>query len=159
MEEILKNTSEQMRKQNNRGTQYPLFVIQDKIKVYGASDWKDEMERNSDSDQHCEDCSKIAEEKGELPDTCEEDDCGDDCFNHYSWEWQFDLRAGVFFTEEACNNHIKQNDYHYHKDVRSYVAGAWRNEEMVAVMQSVLKLTADDKKSIPHQMQLPSCYK
>jgi hypothetical protein len=160
--EILKQTSEQMRSQNNRGTQYPLFVIQDKKEVVTHGDYCDfhkysgEEGNEIEEKDVCEECESKACSDGFL-ETSPCVDCGVQYYLPVKEIWEFNLRAGVFFTEKACDEHIKQNDYHYSKNVRSYVIGAWRNEEMKAVMQSILEKTAE--KEIPNEMQLPSCYK
>jgi len=80
-------------------------------------------------------------------DLCEEhhedDDLDTACvscgFKHYlpvRNEEEFDLRAGVFFTAEACDAHIAQNKHHYEgMKAVSYGISAWRNPEMQTVMQ------------------------
>jgi hypothetical protein len=161
----LLETSKLMREQNNRGTQYPLFIIQQEVetitgdgrgdrKIYWNGDSQESitaeqyevLEDAEIEDEPCEAVSKVLEEVGleELSD-----------FDPSDWErlevkdeYVFADNAGFFFTEKACHDHIESNHYHYSKP-RSYVISAWRNPEMVAVMQSIIKLTGDD---------IPSCY-
>ena len=74
----------------------------------------------------------------------------DDCheyFSFYSTIDVFNLRAGVFFTEKACQEHIDQNDYHYNKP-RVFAVSAWRNYEMQEVMQHISALTTEDNKPV-----------
>lgn len=138
----------QMIAQNNRATQYPLFVVQEKRKVYGSSEWCNETERKEEFDgELCESCKKLGDENDVIPEYC--DDCDPDCFISFNWEYPFDLRAGVFFTAEACEDHIRANSYHYN-DGKSYaISGAWRNPEMFAVL-NMLFIIAGKK--------IPSCY-
>lgn len=152
---ILQETSKNMRTQNNRATQYPLFVIQNRVKEWVAPEvgvgyeYK-ELKEDYDNDDICDSCmAAIESEKAEYPD---EDCvyCSEGLYNHYNLKWEFDLTAGVFFTEEAAKKHIKQNYYHYHEDVRTYVVGAWRNPEMQEVMKMLVGLTGED---IPQQYE------
>lgn len=148
-EELLE-ISKLMREQDNRSTQYPIFIVVEKKKIYGVDEnWSNGRERKEDYDEPlCDRCEAIAEGNGpDIPDEC--DDCPSDAFVYYREEdHEPNLMAGFFLTEKACKNHIEYNDYHYTKP-SSYVVSAWRNPEMVAVMQSILKLTGED---------LPSCY-
>lgn len=153
MNSIIKETSKQMRIQNNRATQYPLFVIQDKKTYPTHNDYCDyhayinDDGEEVDEEDVCEDCQEKAE-GGEFNDLNCCINCGVKRYLPIKEVWEFDLSAGVFFTEKACHKHIECNNYHYSKNVRSYVVGAWRNIEMVKVMQSLLKLTGEE---IPNQ--------
>ena len=98
-----------------------------------------------DSEEMCESCQA---DEFYADEDCEECECGRKTRMCFDWKWEMDDRAGVFFTERACEFHIAQNHYHYNKP-RSYVISAWRNPEMVETMQMILKLTGDD---------IPSCY-
>lgn len=149
-EKILKRTSKNMRQQSNRLTMYPLFVIlvDKKIWVEPYCDY-DTRERKEEVDpcDLCEKCKDLEEECKELPEDCTE--CEEESYDHFKQEQDFDLNAGVFFTEQACQDHIDANDYHY-SNPRSYAISAWRNPEMVAVMNQILELT---KGGIPPHYQ------
>lgn len=60
--------------------------------------------------------------------------------------WQkanFDYKdeyQNAFFTAKACKEHIRLNDYHYHKPV-DYLTHAWRNPEMEMVIKFLCELT------------------
>lgn len=103
-------TGENMLTQSNRGTQYPLFVIQD--------------------------VHRRAPTIHEDPDGVEKVD--DEEFE-YVEERQFNLKAGVFFTEAAAQQHIDENHYHY-TDPSIYVVSAWRNPEMQALMRQTINI-------------------
>lgn len=137
-------TSQLMRTQDNRATQYPLFVVQE-YKEVGQPDG-------------CGDRTIYV--NGEDTLTAEEYDwaceAGDDEDNEWfrsdideyravsvSDEWVISDMAGFFFTEKACHDHIAQNKHHYNQP-RSYVISAWRNYEMQEVMRAILKIMGED---------------
>ncbi len=137
--EKIKEIGKKMIAQNNRATQYPLFLIQTK-------------ERTTTHEDFADDWAWLDEEGGELDKEkiCDEHREGDEemepcaaCGYSKSYpvkeDWQFDLRAGVFFTEEACKEHIRLNHYHYNEP-RVYCIGAWRNDEMQSIMQHMCEL-------------------
>lgn len=145
-QKFINDLAEKMTTQSNRATQYPLFVIQSDVKRYGPEGWGNNVERKDDMREGmCDDC-KQKDESGTAPDHC--DNCDPDCFAHFNWEQEFDLNAGVFLTEEACNRHVKFNDYHYIKP-KSYVIGCWRNYETEELMKIVFALAGKEA---------PSCY-
>lgn len=159
----LQETSRLMRTQSNRHTQFPLFIIQEQQEVpkatgcgnltkYFNSDTLSEMtveqynaieeyQDNDEVDENDIELIKLLEDVGyEALNDIDLTDWREVC---YDLEWVYRDEAGVFFTEQACHEHIESNNYHYNKP-RSYVISAWRNPEMVAVMQMILKLTGDD---------------
>lgn len=135
-----------MNTQSNRATQFPLFAIQTEVKAYGDESWCNEAERKEDHDGEllCDGCKKKIDQNEELPEYCS--NCDPECFVWFNWEKRFDLTAGVFLTEEACENHIKQNYYHYHKPM-SYVICAWRNPEMQMLFQLIFSLAGKEAPS------------
>lgn len=162
----LLETSRLMRTQDNRGTQYPLFVVQEELEVgkpdgcgensqYWSDEYAtltveqyDELERAQDGFTHDTDVVKDALEAIGV-ESVDDIDLGDWRKVDYDIEPTISDRAGFFFTEAACELHIRQNHYHYTKP-RSYVISAWRNPEMVMVMQTILMLTGEE---------IPSHYK
>lgn len=142
----LKAIGSEMVQQNNRATENVMFVIEVDKKVWvTAGEDYDERERVEDTNEFmlCESCAKDFEESGgERPlESCEQ--CDEECFNHYRIERTFDLRAGVFLTAKACNEHIQANAYHY-DNPKSFGISAWRNPEMQAVMQMLIFLSGND---------------
>jgi len=148
----LKTIGMSMAEQDNRGTQYPLFVIQVDYKDYAleGGDWDEKERKDHDLINERDLCGKCAKlwEKSELPEECWEWGC-EESFDYFTVKTKFDLEAGVFFTEEACHQHIEENKHHYDNPT-SYVVSAWRNPEMVAVMQTIIKSA---------QREVPSHYK
>lgn len=103
-------TGKRMAEQDNRGTQYPLFVIQNRIQRQPG------IHEDADGVDHDDDGN-------ELP---------------FKYEYVFDLQAGIFFTQHAALKHLTENAHHYNKP-KIYAVGAWRNPEMQAVMRSIIK--------------------
>ena len=145
----LKKIGEEMLKQSNRHTQFPLFVVQHEVErrvnpTDEDYDIKERWEDYNDSYGYCEECEKLME-KGDPPkEEC--DDCDDECFVFMKVEKEIDTRAGTFLTAKACEEHISENNYHYQKP-RSYAISAWRNEEMQLIMKNILSLAT---KEIPN---------
>ncbi len=141
-EKFLLELGQKMNAQDNRATQFPLFVIQHTVQVpaYHHEMEYDGKERKDDDcdDLICEECRLLEE----MPDNCEK--CDPKCFNYYKNEEQFDLEAGVFLTAEACDEHIKLNSYHYHHP-KSYGIGAWRNPEMQNLLRILSKNASSDR--------------
>lgn len=150
----VKATATEMVAQDNRGTQYPLFVVQVDKKAYVnyRDDWEHKERSNYDGvdmDDYrkllCARCRNHYDEKGDVPETCLGEkldgalECDDEAYWYYNIVDDFDLMAGVFFTAKACDEHIKENHYHY-SNPRSYGVGAWRNPEMQAVMRTIIKV-------------------
>lgn len=143
--QTITRAGENMLKQDNRATQYPLFVIQQDVRRF-VNPGEDYNERERTEDVHeywlCDDCMKIHENGQELPPECEK--CDEDAFVHYVIEQEFVIsQAGVFLTEEACETHIRENHYHY-RNPRSYVISAWRNPEMQAVMRQTIGIAGKE---------------
>ncbi len=139
-EKFLLELGYKMNAQDNRMTQFPLFVIQHTVRVpsYFHEMEYDDCERKEDIEDEdlCESCRKLRSEGDEIPDNCE--NCDSECYNYWKNEEQFDLEAGVFLTAEACEDHIKLNHYHYNNP-KSYAIGAWRNPEMQNLLRILSK--------------------
>lgn len=117
----LEKIGKEMIRQNNRATQFPLFIIMEDVKVYGLDpDWQD--------------CESEENEEGDLV--------------YYRMEEQPNLSAGVFFTAKACEDHIRANHYHYNNP-RSYGISAWRNYEMQTVMLEIVARGLEKGEKIP----------
>lgn len=104
-----------MAKQSNYHTQYPLFVIQ--------VDYKRQPGIHEDATG-----TELGEDNEEL---------------EYVTDQKFDLTAGVFFTVEACREHIAMNSYHY-DNPRPFCISAWRNPDMQAVMRQIINTATDE---------------
>ena len=79
--------SNEMNQQDNRATQYPLYVIQS-LQATGTPEDYEEFERNESesSEQYlCDDCKEM---DGDLPDICK--DCDDKAFLFLKYAFAFD---------------------------------------------------------------------
>ncbi len=138
----IKNISNEMRKQNNRCTQYPLFVIVDTVlraAPYGQEDGRERIEE-TEPDSLCHSCLIRYQQDEDIPNECR--DCEPKAFNYYIEVEEPQLEYGVFFTAKACDDCITSNHYHFRKP-RSYGIGSYRNYEMQAVQQHLLSLTGN----------------
>ena len=160
-DESMKELGKKMNAQDNRSTQFPLFVVQELKEVVKADGCGDrtiyvyeEQELSYEQyneilemqDEEDEAVKKEFVEKSEMFDDIEELDK----FNPYDWraidvsdEWVISDMAGTFFTAEACERHIAQNHYHYTQP-RSYAISAWRNYEMQELMEHLSALGSED---------------
>lgn len=124
--------------QDNRSTAFPLFIIQEKKRrwVPPELDWH-ERERKDEFDLEdlCKECQALDGAEKEIILDC--DDCSDSTYDHFVVSREPNLKAGVFFTAEACEEHIAENAYHY-KEPSSYAISAWRNVEVQQVMVMLL---------------------
>lgn len=140
---LMLETSKEMNTQDNRCTEYPLFVVWEKVKDYGDVSWCDQVERKPeiDIDNLCEKCQEKYRIE-DLPEYCE--DCDEDCFVWFNWEWKPNLKAGFFLTAKACQEHIDQNDYHY-SEAKTYAYGCWRNPEMEEIIKFMREISKGKK--------------
>jgi hypothetical protein len=124
----------EMNAQSNRGTQWPMFVIQVDVKRY-VSEYDDSEHRERKEEFEisdlCKKCKVLCEAEKEMPEDC--DDCHDGSFHHYNIVQEFSLDAGVFLTAKACEEHIAANKHRY-TNPRSFGISAGRNPEMQKIM-------------------------
>lgn len=148
----------EMTEQDPRGTRMPhMFQIRDWKKVYDWSlngntkvwidrgysievetfnDMKDYLE-NSEIEFDEEKLKSLWEEKDRYTfesdlDEWVEENCPDLEPCSYSMEEVF---TNHFLTAKAGEQHLKLNDYHYHKNADVYLNHAWRNPEMELVSE------------------------
>lgn len=70
----------------------------------------------------------------ELVDYCVENDIGIETYNYIiKHKYQ-----GAFLTRDACERHIKANNYHY-KNPKIYVTCGWRNPELRRLLEILNK--------------------
>jgi len=135
---------------NNRGTQFPMFEIRQKVKrwVEVGEDW-DERERVEDAQPYClcPKCRELYDNDEDLPDDC--DDCDEEAYNHYKLEDEIVDRCGMFFTDKQAQEHIDLNDYHYNQPF-TYATGSWRNYDLQKVLEILSKLGSEDDKPLSH---------
>lgn len=148
--DFLVQLGKKMNKQDNRSTAHVLFMVEEEKKICVDYSWgsHDLVERKEEynTDDMCDSCQDKLEKDEEVPEDCSE--CSSECFNFYSLERQTVDTAGVFFTAEACEEHIRLNHYHYRKP-KSYGVSAWRNDEMQEI-QKILSILGSDEGQVEH---------
>ena len=144
-EPSLEEIGKEMAVQDNRATQFPLFIVMEDVERAVPDGCGESKRKDSDSPDYfagmCEECKKKSDNSEELPDYC--DECDPDCFWHCEISREPNLNAGVFFTAKACQKHIDENSYHYNNP-KVYGIGAWRNEEMQSVMLHLIEHAGEE---------------
>lgn len=121
--------------QDNRATDAPIFIVQEKRRVYGFdpaySDdvvWIDDEGDEADS-----------EKRAELEAAYDEDDEEPDGWTrtHYEDRWEY---VTACFTEAGCQEYIRLNGHNHRGELRVYAAGSWRNAEFRAVRELLIAL-------------------
>ena len=138
---FLKELGKKMNAQDNRATQFPMFVVKQKVKQYLNEDYCSECERREEyNGSLCDKCQKLVDNDEELPERC--DDCPSDVFDWFEWKDKIVEDCGAFFTAEEAQEHINMNSYHY---TEPFVYGipSWRNYEMQKVLNILSKLGGD----------------
>ena len=153
-EKFLKEIKENLNKQDNRATADPIFVVYDWERIPTDSDYSDVFMFVGDEGKIAEDREELFKwlrdtdtdksiiEKAELMvddyDMLKllEEEAG---YDYISKIYYIKKRIfiNVFFTEESANDFIKQNHYHYTKDVHIYVNCLWRNPEMQGIRNAL----------------------
>ena len=116
--------------------------MSNKKKIYGVDgDFSDGRDRK-DSDfidyknDLCDECKKACE-GGELPDECDNWECGGSFINYKIEEFVPNIRAGFFFSAKACDEHIANNRHHYNHTAKSYGISACYNHELQGVTEFI----------------------
>lgn len=146
MPKIISDMVVEMSTQDNAMTTFPMFVVYDDRKEYVGydGDWSHKERVMSDmlnENDLCAKCLKRLKADKDLPDEC--DECAYGAFYHYKIISSADLRAGVFFTKKACEDHIEKRRFYYYNP-RPYCIGAWSNPEMQNVIKFIFESAGVD---------------
>ncbi len=122
--------------QDNRMTDQPMFIVQEKERIYGmseghVSDYEWYNHEMADI-EHDEDEIKLLDtldERGELPDRVEK--------AYYIDKWMF---VTACFTEQGCKDYLRANG-HNHGVTRIYGWHSHRNAEFQAVRNHLMSVT------------------
>jgi hypothetical protein len=129
----IKDIAEQIRTQDNRMTHNPIFIVQEKRRIYGFDPaytngddivWIDSANDCAEADS--EERERLEAEwgdTGEEPDGWTRTACQD--------RWEF---VTACFTEEGCKDYLRQNGHNL-GETRIYVASGYRNDEWEAVRE------------------------
>lgn len=121
--------------QDNRGTSNPLFLVQQKVRIWGMdSDYSNEydwFDRNNDNVKADEEKAALLDEGDVLPGV-------DSSYwekSYYKDTWQF---VTACFTESGCENYISRNSHNLNKP-RVYAVSLYQNHEMIDVRNSLME--------------------
>ncbi len=148
-EEKLVSLSKKMNAQDNRSTQFPLFIVVADEKVTCADGDGERQRIHEDrwnSNEMCGYCQEKWQLDEEVPEDCE--DCDDTMFHWYQIEKHVpQLDHGVFLTAEECDSYIKRRSYAMKYNALSYAISAWRSNEMSEVLEFLSALGSKDNKA------------
>ena len=132
-----------LKTQDNRSTALPVFfLLQDveEIRAFDSGDfvlfvdqYGDEWKGEDEDDI----INQILQVRLEDDEDVNSEDLEDEIRNEvegkcYEMDRKF-ITKRVFLTEEAAQNHLKANNYHYSDKARIYVEPCWRDPEMELV--------------------------
>lgn len=138
MSQVLSKIGEAMRTQNNRATAWPVFVVQQRRRLYGFHpDYSDNVVWLN---QYCDSIEADAEEAATMEAQYYEDGTEPDGWLRTSYVdiWE---HVTTCFTEDGANAYIKANGHNL-KHPRVYVESAYRNAEWQAVAKWLVELPA-----------------
>jgi len=120
--------------QDNRITDQPMFIVQQKVRDYGYdSDYTDDYIWYSN-----EDAMEASSEQAYNLDN----DTFSDEYDH-EWEKKYYIERWEFvtacFTEQGCKNYLKINGHNL-REPRIYAEGSYRNNEFQAVRDMLIGL-------------------
>ena len=155
-----KTIKERLNTQNNRATADPIFVVYDYERVPSCEDYTETWEYIDEEGDYIgkskeELMGLIKDKTVEVPltDTFEDMD-SDELLEYINESGGYEFRKfyyikkkvfiNVFFTEKSADDFIKQNDYHYTKEVHTYVNCLWRNPEMQFIREMIMSGKLDE---------------
>lgn len=129
----LQKIGELIRTQDNRCTSDPLFLVQERRRIYGmnADCCEETVWIHCDGEEANEDEELELEQKEDLGEVPEEW-----TKTGYMDIWEF---VTVCFTEKACEDYIAANGHNLNEP-RIYATSAYRNRGMIAIRE-MLKST------------------
>lgn len=133
----LYQVGELLRTQDNRGTDQPLFIVQQKTRIYGLRD--DYAESFTWIDM--EDCEEVdAETVAGLEELHSMGKSIDDPGIYrvgYRDDWQY---VTACFTEKGCQDYINANRHNHSGELRIYADGSFRNREFQDIRSFLMSL-------------------
>jgi hypothetical protein len=125
--------------QDNRSTDAPLFVVQEKRRFYGLDpEWADAdeivwIDTANDS------VEAVPEEHDRLEAAWDEYGYEPDGWARTSFkdEWHF---VTACFTEAGCKEYVRANAHNHRGELRIYADGSYRNEEWRAVRRLLIAI-------------------
>ena len=122
--------------QDNRATDCPIFIVQEKRRTYGF-----DTDYASDAEivwRHCDGDEADPEERARLEALYDAGEDGPEEWTRMAYQdsWEY---VTACFTEAGCADYIRRNK-HNHRELRIYAAGSWRNDEWRAVRDLLVAL-------------------
>lgn len=132
--EQLKDISELLRTQDNRCTDQPMFVVQEKVRDWGySSDYAEDYKwHNRDDIEDEADEEKVAELEA-LDNACDDTGTWEKLYYRYRWEF-----VTACFTEKGCKDYIEINRHNHRGKLRIYAEGSFRNDEFRRVRNALM---------------------
>ena len=130
MDVDLQAIGERIRTQDNRATSAPLFIVQEKKRLYGIdSNYTDDFVWIHTAGE----CEEADEDEAKRLFRLEDEgnDDSDWTKTGYVDQWLF---VTACFTEKGCQEYIDANRHNL-KNPRIYAASAYRNEEFISVRE------------------------
>lgn len=146
---FIKETALQLKTQDNRHTDTPIFRIYEEIKVEkrdGCGDHIERLDYEGAEEHYCDHCKRILEDNDQdfekLP-TIGEDGCSCNYIDDAHWTYDIELLPSksvydgvAFITEKAAQDYLKANSYHFNKGV-VYAESAFRNWELQSIINLI----------------------
>jgi len=130
MSRTIEEIRESIKTQDNRITDQPMFVVQQKVRDSGYDpDYCDDYEWYNHSDYYIAD----DEEAKKLDENGADDEVW--VKKYYKERWEF---VTACFTEQGCKDYLKINGHNL-KETRIYAEGSWRNAEFQTVRNMLIE--------------------
>lgn len=132
--------------QDNRWTSWPIYIVVEDKKIYGAdSDFMDGKERK-DTDaidwdgDICAVCMEEYNKTGELPEECDLDECENSFISYRIAKDVPNLYGAFFLTAKACEEHLAASRHHYNSTAHTYAISACHNAELQKIINHIMTL-------------------
>lgn len=128
-------------KQDNSHTQYPIFEVREMERVYG----KDLQLPDGHIYVDPNDFEVSFEEEQDALEYCRENDIDLEDLEVFEYQ-EVEKTVAYFLTRDATQTYIDQNSHHFHEPF-IYIESAWRNWQIQSLVAEIFKL-AD--RELPH---------
>lgn len=150
--DFLMNLSKELKTQDNRITEHPIYRVYQKTTIVKADGFGDQIgylddEGHITSLEDLQKSGEIEDYRREHPEDSDEDD---ECILENRLKYQklelneedIPVSGQVYFTENAAATHIVANHYHYNRPF-TFVESAWRNFEWQTIREIILNLNLE----------------
>jgi len=141
----LLSIGENLRTQDNRITDAPMFVVQQKVRDYGydddyADNWEWISQKNGDP--AVINNPRLAARLDRIWEHGDQD-CLKDKYHRvgYRDRWEF---VTACFTEQGCKDYLAQDRHNLGREVRIYAAGSYRNVEFRVIRNFLMDMRVEN---------------